>query len=105
MDHKLPFDPALHLRTDEDILNFLSQAFATHDSGLIAYALGVVMRLKGPSRVARESGLSREQLYRTLSGKGNPTLKTILAVLRSLGVDLAATAPRGMEEGAEVAGD
>jgi probable addiction module antidote protein len=97
MDNKPPFDPVQHLRTEEDITRFLTRAFASRDRGMIAYAIGVVMRVRGPTQIARETGLSREQLYRSLSEFGNPTLKTILAVLKALGVDMAAVTPRVIE--------
>jgi len=43
------------------------------------------------TEIARESGLSREHLYRSFSENGNPTLKSILAVMGVLGVRLTAT--------------
>jgi len=49
-----------------------------------------VARAKGMTALANETGLSREQLYRSFSEQGNPTLKTMLAVMRALGVDLTA---------------
>ena len=57
--------------------------------GLAGY-LGVVARAKGMTALARETGLSREQLYRSLSPSGNPTLKTVLSIMASLGIDLTA---------------
>jgi probable addiction module antidote protein len=50
--------------------------------------MGVVARAKGMTELSRETGLSREQLYRSFSEQGNPTLKTMLAVMRALGVDM-----------------
>lgn len=43
----------------------------------------------GLGAVAAEAGISRESLYRALSAKGNPTLKTILAVLKAVGMKLS----------------
>jgi probable addiction module antidote protein len=43
----------------------------------------------GLAAVAAEAGISRESLYRTLSPKGNPTLKTLLAVLKTVGLRLS----------------
>lgn len=54
----------------------------------LATALGQVARAYGVSRIAEESGLNRESLYRALSPKGNPTLKTVQAVLKPLGLRL-----------------
>ena len=53
-----------------------------------AKELGVVARAKGMKNIAKETGLSREQLYRSLSDQGNPTLKTIILVMNSLGLDI-----------------
>lgn len=43
----------------------------------------------GLGAVAAEAGISRESLYRTLSANGNPTLKTLLAVLKAVGMKLS----------------
>ncbi|MGB0713765.1 MAG: addiction module antidote protein [Gammaproteobacteria bacterium] len=87
-DTLLRFDPADELTTPEGIETFLADAFETGDASYIAKALGVVARAKGMTQVARDTGLSREQLYRSFSDKGNPTLKTTLAVLRAVGLDM-----------------
>lgn len=84
------YDPAAALDSPEAIAIFMADAFETGDAAYIAKAVGVVARAKGMSEIARETGLSREQLYRSFSEKGNPTLKTTLAVMRALGVDMTA---------------
>ncbi|MDZ7661959.1 addiction module antidote protein [Thiohalophilus sp.] len=84
------FDPAEHLDSDETIAAFMADALETGDAGYIAQSLGVVARAKGMTELARETGLSREQLYRSFSETGNPTLKTLLAVMRAMGVDMTA---------------
>jgi len=84
------YDPAEDLISDAAIATFMAAAFATEDSGYIAHALGVVARSKGMAQIARETGLSREQLYRSFSAQGNPTLKTTIAVMKALGVELTA---------------
>jgi len=86
----MPYDPAAALETDEAIAVFLSDALETGDAGYIAKALGVIARAKGMTQIARDTGLSREQLYRSFSPRGNPTLKTTLAVMDALGVTLSA---------------
>jgi len=53
----------------------------------------VVARAKGMARIAEQTGLSREQLYRSFSKMGNPTLKTTLAVMEALGIQLTAKVP------------
>jgi probable addiction module antidote protein len=86
------YDPAAALVDEESIALFMTEAFETGDAGYVAHALGVVARAKGMSEIARKTGLSREQLYRTFSENGNPTLKTMLAVMKALGIDLTAKA-------------
>ena len=86
------YDPTEDLASDTAIATFMAEAFETEDAGYIAHALGVVARAKGMSEIARDTGLSREQLYRSFSAKGNPTLKTTLAVMKALGLELTAKA-------------
>lgn len=45
----------------------------------------------GLGAVAAQAGISRESLYRALSPKGNPTLKTLVAVLKTVGLRLSVT--------------
>lgn len=84
------YDPAVALESPKAIAVFMADAFETGDAAYIAKALGVVARAKGMTDIAKETGLSREQLYRSFSENGNPTLKTTLAVMRALGVDVTA---------------
>jgi probable addiction module antidote protein len=83
-----PFDPASYLQTEEDILYYLEAAMEGNDPRHIASALGDVARSKGMSEIARKSGLGRQALYNALSENGNPTLETLLSVLRALGLQL-----------------
>jgi probable addiction module antidote protein len=87
------YDPAEDLGSFEAIAVFMAEAFQTNDDAYIAHALGVVARAKGMAQIAGQTGLSREQLYRSFSEKGNPTLKTTLAVMKALGVELTAKIP------------
>lgn len=82
------YDPAAALINDEAIAVFINDALETGNAAYIAKALGVVARAKGMSTIATETGLSREQLYRSFSDQGNPTLKTTLAVMKALGFGL-----------------
>ena len=88
------YDPAEDLGSEEAIATFMAEAFQTNDVAYISHALGVVARVKGMAQIADETGLSREQLYRSFSADGNPTLKTTLAVVRALGIKLTARAPK-----------
>jgi probable addiction module antidote protein len=89
------FDPAEGLTSGEAIAGFMGEAFKTGDAGYIAHALGVVARAKGMTEIANETGLSREQLYRSFSAAGNPTLKTTIAVMKALGIALTAAPASG----------
>ncbi|MFI3198723.1 MAG: putative addiction module antidote protein [Methylococcaceae bacterium] len=84
------YDPAEDLTSDEAMATFMAEAFETNDASYIAHALGVVARAKGMAQIAGLTGLSREQLYRSFSKNGNPTLKTTLALVKALGLDLTA---------------
>jgi probable addiction module antidote protein len=84
------YDPAEDLGSDEAIAVFMAEAFQTNDARYIAHAVGVVARAKGMAQIANQTGLSREQLYRSFSERGNPTLKTTLAVMNALGITLTA---------------
>ena len=82
------YDPAEDLTSNVAIAAFMDEAFGTEDAGYIAHALGVVARVRGMARIARKTGLSREQLYRSFSENGNPTLKTTIVVMKALGIEL-----------------
>ncbi len=86
------WDSAEHLKTGEDIANYLDACLeeAGDDPAFIAKALGNIARAHGMSQLARETGLGRESLYKALSGEGNPSFATILKVIRALGVKLHA---------------
>ena len=86
------WDAAEHLKTEEDMAAYLEAALEENDPALIAAALGDIARAKGMSRVARQSGLGRESLYKALSPGGNPELATVLRVIAALGLRLHAAA-------------
>jgi probable addiction module antidote protein len=89
-----PFDAADYLDSPQTIAAYLSEAFATGEDDLIARALGTVARVKGMKAVAEEAGVSRENLYRSLSAGGKPELGTVMKVLGALDVQLVAK-PKG----------
>ena len=76
------YDVAEHLRTPKEMAAYLEACFeeANGDATFIARALGDVARAKGMSQVARDAGLSRESLYKALSGERAPGFDTILNV-------------------------
>lgn len=87
-------DIAAQLRTPKEMAAYLEAwlAEAPEDATGIARALGDIARARGMSKVARDSGLSRESLYRALSADGNPSLSTIIRVLGAVGIRLHASA-------------
>ncbi|MFW5856719.1 MAG: addiction module antidote protein [Planctomycetota bacterium] len=86
------YDVAEHLRTPEEMAAYLEACIeeADGDAGFVAKALGDIARARGMTEVARAAGLSRESLYKSLSGKRTPGLDTVLKVLRALGIELHA---------------
>lgn len=87
------YDVAEYLDTPEEMAAYLEAAMeeADGDAAFIARALGDIARAKGMTQIARESGLSRESLYKALSGDRNPEFGTILKVINALGLKLHAT--------------
>jgi len=87
-----PYDVAAQLRTPREMAAYLDAwlAESPEDASGIARALGDIARAHGMAAVARETGLSRESLYRALGARGNPSLATVLKVTRALGVRLHA---------------
>lgn len=88
-----PFDVADHLRTPADRIEYLNAWLETApgDAPGIARALGDIARAAGMTAVARDTGLSRESLYRALSADGNPSFSTVLRVANALGLRLRVT--------------
>ncbi len=88
------YDVAEHLRTPEEMAAYLEACLeeANGDAAFIAKALGDIARAKGMSQVARDTGLSRESLYKALSGERSPSFDTILKVVSALGLKLHAEA-------------
>jgi probable addiction module antidote protein len=88
----VPWDVAEHLDTPEAISDYLEAVFEIGDPQLIVAALGDVARARGMTALARDSGLSRESLYKALAKEGNPEFSTVVKVVNSLGLRLAAIA-------------
>ena len=84
------WDSAEHLKTDEDIKLYIEACIeeAGDDSTFIVHALGVVARAKNMSQLARDTGLTREGLYKALSPEGNPTFSTVAKISKALGFQL-----------------
>jgi probable addiction module antidote protein len=84
----LPYDPAESLTTPEAIEYFIRDAMEDDDASYIVHALGIAARAKGMTKIASDTGLAREALYRSFSEEGNPSLKSTIALLKSLGFGL-----------------
>ncbi len=83
-----PWDMVTYLETEEDIAAHLDAALEDGDPALIMAVLGDIARAKGMTQIAREAGLGRESLYKSLSENGNPEFATVLKVVRALGLQL-----------------
>lgn len=88
------YDAAEYLRTPEEMAAYLETCLeeANGDAAFIAKALGNIARAKGMAQVARDAGVSRESLYKALSGERSPGFDTILKVIAALGLKLHAEA-------------
>jgi probable addiction module antidote protein len=86
------YDIAELLRTPEEMAAYLEACFeeADGDASFIAKAMGDIARAKGMTQVARDAGVSRESLYKALSGDRSPDFNTILKVVGALGMKLHA---------------
>lgn len=87
----LPFDAADAIDTPKEQAALLAEAFASGDPAVVTAALGLITRAKGITEVARETGLSREALYKATGASGNPTLSTLMGIARVTGLKLSAT--------------
>jgi len=85
-----PWDSAEHLQTEDDYAEYFEACLLEggDDPAFIAHALGVIARARGMAQLARDTGISREGLYKALSGDGNPSFGTILKVVKALGLQL-----------------
>ena len=87
-----PFDAAEYLTSEEAQIELLKDAIEEGDPTYIAHALGVVARARGVSEFARETGLSREAIYKAFRPGGNPTLDTLTRATKALGLKLTLVA-------------
>ncbi|MGU3387284.1 addiction module antidote protein [Methylobacterium sp. D53M] len=83
------FDAAEYLTNPSRVVAYLEAVLEKDDPALLSEALGDIARSHGMAAIAKETGRSREQLYRTLSARGNPQLDTLMGVLRALGLRLS----------------
>ena len=86
------YDVAEYLSTPEEMAAYLEACIeeANGDAAFVAKALGNIARAKGMTEIARETGLSRESLYKSLSGERSPSFETVLKVITALGLKIHA---------------
>lgn len=84
----LDYDSADHFASAEDQAFLIADAIEVGDPGYLAHALGIVARARGMTKIAEETGIKRQALYRALSKDGNPTLQTMMKLMPSLGLVL-----------------
>ena len=85
------WDVSEDLETEEDISAYLNAITEEGDPALLQAALGDVARARGMTSIAKEAGVSRESLYKSLSANGNPSFQTISKVSRALGLHITFT--------------
>lgn len=95
------WDTADILDSPEMIASYIEVVIEEGDSAHIALALGNVARSKGMTEIAKQTGVSREGLYKALSAAGDPKLSTFVAVLKSLGLRLSVKPLERAEETGE----
>jgi len=81
-----PFDVAEHLRDEEDMALYLKATIEEDDPDSFLEALRTIARAKGMSQLAKDSGLGRESLYKSLAPGAKPRFDTIVRITRALGL-------------------
>jgi probable addiction module antidote protein len=91
------WDTAEQLKTDEDVARYWEACLEEggDDPVFITAALGTIARVRGMTDLARETGLTREGLYKALSPDGNPEFSTVMKVIRALGLRLRGAPAHG----------
>lgn len=84
-----PFNPVDYLESEEEIAQYLNEAYQDNDPRIFMVALGNVAKIKGVTNIAKETGLNRESLYKVFSGKSSPHWSTVQSVMKALGCHLS----------------
>lgn len=82
------WDASEYLTTEEDMAAYLNAALEEGDTSIISAALGDIARAKGMTQLAKETGITRDGLYKALSPVGNPSFDTVQKVVRAFGLKL-----------------
>lgn len=87
-----PYNPFDHLLTDDEIGEYLTNAFLDDDPAVFIVALGHLVKHKGVAEIAEQTGLNRESLYKVLAGTNQPRWDTVQRLMKALGVQFKAVA-------------
>ena len=79
------WDASEYLTSEQDAIDYLDAVAETGDPKLMQAAIGDVAKARGMGQIAKEAGVGRESLYKSLSHDGNPSFATILKVIHALG--------------------
>ena len=90
MSKTTEFDPASYLDSEEVMTEYLNIALASGDTDLLLSAIGDIAKARGMAKIARDTGLGRESLYKALSVGAKPRFDTVFKVLQALGVQMQA---------------
>lgn len=84
------YDSAEYLKSDEDVQAYIDAVLEEggDDPAYIIHALGLIARAKSMSQLARDTGLSREGIYKALSKEGNPAFATVAKIAKALGLQI-----------------
>ncbi len=82
------FDISKHLKTDEDIQGFLEEVISTGDASDFIHALNIAAQAKGMTEIAKQMGVTRASLYKSLAANGNPRFETVIKIVEALGCKL-----------------
>jgi probable addiction module antidote protein len=88
MPETRPFDVQAYLGTAEDRAAYLEAILEEGDPALIAAGLGEIARAIGVTEFSRQTGISREAIYKAFAPGGNPTLDTLTKATKALGLRL-----------------
>lgn len=85
------FDAAEFLTDEESIATYLTASFESGNQEEFIQALNTVARARGMTQLAKDTGLPRESLYKTLSGNSKPRFDTIAKISSALGLSISFT--------------
>jgi probable addiction module antidote protein len=82
------FDIAAHLKSDDDVREFLQEVANTGDTADLLHALNIAARAKGVTKIAKKAGVSRTSLYKSLAEDANPGFDTVNKIVHAMGYKL-----------------